>query len=177
MVCPVKLEIYKSCINHQQVFLEPEWALLYLKTLESLFELMVLNVNAGFYFELSWYWCFQLCWNSTSLVTQQKKLLKQTLQFKPIKGIKKFFFQWFWRPNGNLIATRLKLTVFVFIFLHFIFSYVTCVVLYMTSITKHSLTEVRQTCKNPAKPTYLVLEMYSQGFQVFSSWYWCFQLC
>ena len=59
---------------------------------------------------------------------------------------------------------RLKLTVFVFILLHFIFSYVTCVVLYMTSITKHSLTEVSQTCKNPAKPTYLFLEMYSQGF-------------
>ena len=35
---------------------------------------------------------FPLCWNSTSLVTQQKKLSKQTLQFKPIKGIKKFFF-------------------------------------------------------------------------------------
>ena len=48
---------------------------------------------------------FPLCWNSTSLVTQQKKLSKQTLQFKPIKGIKKFFFSIIlktkWKLNCN----------------------------------------------------------------------------
>ena len=54
---------------------------------------MVLNESAGFYFELSWYWRFPLCWDSISLETQLQKLLKQTLHFKAIKGIKNFFFQ------------------------------------------------------------------------------------
>ena len=84
--------LYSDRIQKENIQRFQSWKSLILKTLESLFELIVLNVNAGFYFELSWYWCFPLCWNSTSLVTQQKKLLKQTLQFKPIKGIKKFFF-------------------------------------------------------------------------------------
>ena len=89
--------LYSDRIQKENIQRFQSWKSLILKTLESLFELMVLNVSAGFYFqyfELSWYWCFPLCWNSkTSLVTQQKKLLKQTLQFKAIKGIKNFFFQ------------------------------------------------------------------------------------
>ena len=85
--------LYSDRIQKENIQRYQSWKSLILKTLESLFELMVLNVSAGFYFELSWYWCFPLCWNSkTSLVTQQKKLLKQTLQFKAIKGIKNFFF-------------------------------------------------------------------------------------
>ena len=83
--------LYSDRIPKENIQRYQSWKSLILKTPESLFELMVLNVSAGFYFELSWYWCFPLCWNSTSLVTQQKKLLKQTLQFKAIKGIKNFF--------------------------------------------------------------------------------------
>ena len=85
--------LYSDRIQKENIQRFQSWKSLILKTLESLFELIVLNVNAGFYFELSWYWCFPLCWNSTSLVTQQEMLLKQTPQFKPIKGIQKFFLQ------------------------------------------------------------------------------------
>ena len=79
--------LYSDRIPKENIQRYQSWKSLILKTPESLFELMVLNVSAGFYFELSWYWCFPLCWNSTSLVNKQKKLLKQTLQFKAIKGI------------------------------------------------------------------------------------------
>ena len=58
--------------------------------------------------------CFPLCWNSTSLVTQQKKLLKQTLQFKPIKGIKKFFFSIILKTKWKLNCNNTKAYSFRF---------------------------------------------------------------
>ena len=56
---------------------------------------MVLDVNAGFYFELSWYWHFPLCWNSkTSLVTQQKKLNKH-FSLNQLKVLRSILFNIF----------------------------------------------------------------------------------
>ena len=69
--------LYSDRIQKENIQIFKYSKSLILKTLESLFELMVLNVNAGLHFELSWYCCFPLCWNSkTSLVTQQKNLNK-----------------------------------------------------------------------------------------------------
>ena len=84
--------LYSDRIQKENIQRFQSWKSLILKTLESLFELMVLNVNAGFYFELSWYWCFPLCWNSkTSLVTQQKKLNKH-FSLNQLKVLRSFFF-------------------------------------------------------------------------------------
>ena len=45
--------LYSDRIQKENIQRFQSWKSLILKTLESLFELMVLNVNAGFYFELS----------------------------------------------------------------------------------------------------------------------------
>ena len=47
--------LYSDHIQKENILLYQSWKSLILKTLESLFELMVLNVSAGFYFELNWY--------------------------------------------------------------------------------------------------------------------------
>ena len=85
--------LYSDRIQKENIQRYQSWKSLILKTLELIFWINGLNESAGFYFELSWYWRFPLCWDSISLETQQQKLLKQTLHFKAIKGIKNFFFQ------------------------------------------------------------------------------------
>ena len=46
--------LYSDRIQKENIQRYQSWKSLILKTQESLFELMVLNVNAGLYFELSW---------------------------------------------------------------------------------------------------------------------------